>query len=157
MRTAARSRTSKPFWHMLLWPDSRAALRASSVLDVSCSRQSQFPPDVLHHHETRDPHFQHMLGTSTRSGFRRGCGRASRRPPSDLVDQVHVSGALSGARTGKGPRWQTHAQRRNLGISVRPGQPGPTATCPANARYFQAIWFPSRLRPSKLAPTLRPC
>src|SRR5271165_6237207 len=44
-----------------------------------------------------------MLGTSTRSGFRRGCGRASWRPPSDLVDQVHVSGALSGARTGKGP------------------------------------------------------
>jgi hypothetical protein len=24
--------------------------------------------------------------------------------PSDLVDQVHVSGALSGARTGKGPQ-----------------------------------------------------
>ena len=44
-----------------------------------------------------------MLGTSTRSGFRRGCGRASWRPPSDLVDRVHVSGALSGAHTGKGP------------------------------------------------------
>ena len=41
------------------------------------------------------------------------------RPPSDLVDQVHVSGALSGACTGKGPEWQTHAQRRNLGTSVR--------------------------------------
>ncbi len=48
-------------------------------------------------------HVQRMFGTSTRSGFRRGCGRASWRPPLDLVDQVHVSGALSGARTGKGP------------------------------------------------------
>jgi len=26
-RTIARSRIFKPFWHMLLWPDSRAALR----------------------------------------------------------------------------------------------------------------------------------
>ena len=91
-----------------------------------------------------------MLGTSTRSGFRRGCGRASWRPPSDLVDRVHVSGALSGAHRKGAPRWQTHAQRRNLGISVRPGHPTPAATCPAHARYFRAIWFPSRLRPSKL-------
>src|SRR5271166_2494557 len=45
-----------------------------------------------------------MFGTSTRFGFRRGCSPASWRPPSDLVDQVHVSGALSGARTGKGPQ-----------------------------------------------------
>ncbi len=45
-----------------------------------------------------------MLGTSARSGFRRGCGRASWRPPSDLVDRVDVSGALSGACTGKGPQ-----------------------------------------------------
>ena len=43
-----------------------------------------------------------MLGTSTRSGFRRGCGRASWHPPSDLVDRVHVSGALSGAHPVKG-------------------------------------------------------
>ena len=48
-------------------------------------------------------HVQHKFSTSTRSGFRRGCGRASWHPPSDLVGQVHVSGALSGARTGKGP------------------------------------------------------
>ena len=79
------------------------------------------------------------------------------RPPSDLVDQVHVSGALSGACTGKGsqmanprptpkpgnlgpqtsltrctfpvlypvlapergPEWQTHARRRNLGRVLR--------------------------------------
>ena len=45
-----------------------------------------------------------MLGTSTRSGFRGGCGRASWRPPSDLVLHVHVSGALSGACTGKEPQ-----------------------------------------------------
>ena len=30
--------------------------------------------------------------------------------------------------TGKGPRWQTGAERRNLGISVRPGHPAPAAT-----------------------------
>ncbi len=31
----------------------------------------------------------------------------------------------------RGPRSQTHAQRRNLGISVRPGHPAPAATLPA--------------------------
>ena len=43
VRTVTRSRTFKPFWHMLLWPDSRAALRESSGLDVNSSRQSHFP------------------------------------------------------------------------------------------------------------------
>src|SRR5271166_6942430 len=103
-RTVARSRTFKPLWHMLLWPDLRAAPRERSVLDVNSSRQSQFPPNVVHPHEPRDPHVQRMFGTSTRPGFRRGCGPASWRPPSDLVDQVHVSRALSGACTGKGPQ-----------------------------------------------------
>ena len=70
----------------------------------------------------RRQHVQRMFGTSTRSGFRRGCGPARWRPPSDLVDQVHVSGALSGCAPERGPRWQTHAQRRNLGISVRVDQ-----------------------------------
>ena len=42
-RTVTRSRTFKPFWHMLLWPDSRTALRESSGLDVNSSRQSHFP------------------------------------------------------------------------------------------------------------------
>ena len=55
----------------------------------------------------RRQHVQRMFGTSTRSGFRRGCGPASWRPPSDLVDHVLVSGALSGARTGKGPQMAT--------------------------------------------------
>ena len=31
----------------------------------------------------------------------------------------------------RGPRSRTHAQRRNLGISVRPGHPAPAATLPA--------------------------
>ena len=31
----------------------------------------------------------------------------------------------------RGPRWQTHVQRRKLGISVRPGHPAPAATLPA--------------------------
>ena len=74
-----------------------------------------------------------------------------------LLREVHVSGAYPVRAPERGPRSQTHAQRRNLGISVRPGHPAPAATCPAHVRYFHAIWFPSRLRPSKLAPTLRPC
>ena len=41
-RFIARSRVFMPFWHMLLWPESRAALKASSVLDVNFSRQSHF-------------------------------------------------------------------------------------------------------------------
>jgi len=35
--------------------------------------------------------------------------------------------------------------------------PNKRSACPAHARYLHAIWFPSRLRPSKSAPTLRPC
>ena len=31
----------------------------------------------------------------------------------------------------RGPRWQTHTQRRKLRISVRPGHPAPAATLPA--------------------------
>ena len=71
-----------------------------------------------HHHETGDPHFQRMFGIFTRSGFRRGGGPASWRRPSDLVDQVHISGGAIRCAPERGPRWQTHAQRRNLGISV---------------------------------------
>src|SRR5271165_6707200 len=66
-RAVARSRIFKPFWHMLLWPDSRAALRESPVLDVNFSRESQFPSNILHHHQTRDAHVQHMFGTPARS------------------------------------------------------------------------------------------
>ena len=40
-------------------------------------------------------------------------------PPSDLVDQVHVSGALSGACTGKGP------QMANPRPTPKPGNLGP--------------------------------
>src|SRR5271157_94052 len=94
------------------------------------SWQSQFPLDVLHHHETRDPHVQHMLGTSTRSGFRRGCGRASWRPPSDLVDQVHVSGALSGACTGKG-RQMANPRPTPQPENLRPPWPPGTSGNPA--------------------------
>ena len=67
----------------------------------------------------RRQHVQRMFGTSTRSGFRRSCGPASWRPPSDLVDQVHVSGALSGACTGKGP------QIANPRPTPKPGNLGP--------------------------------
>ena len=51
-------------------------------------------------------------------------------PPSDLVDQVHVSGTRSGGAPERGARRQTHAQRRNLRISVRPGHRAPAATLP---------------------------
>ena len=71
-----------------------------------------------------------MLGTSTRSGFRRGCGRASWRPPSDLVDQVHVSGALSGARTGKG-RQMANPRPTAKPENLRPPWPPGTSGNPA--------------------------
>ena len=118
VKTKARSRTFKPYWHMLLWPNSRAALRESSVLDINCSRRSQFPPDVLHHQETRDPHVQHMLATSTRSGFRRGCGRASCAHPQTLLTRSTFPVRYPVLAPEGAPRWQTHAQRRNLRISV---------------------------------------
>jgi len=35
VRSIARSRTFKPLWHTLLWPDSRAALRGRPVLNVN--------------------------------------------------------------------------------------------------------------------------
>ena len=61
-----------------------------------------------------------VFGIAKRSGFRRGCGSASwRLPPSDLVDQVHVSGALSGACTGKG------SQMANPRPTPKPGNLGP--------------------------------
>src|SRR5271157_6448009 len=142
-----------------------------------------------------------MFGTSTRSGYRRGCGSASWRPPSTLLTRstfpVHypvlapergpqmanprptpkpgnlgppwppctsgnmsstcsvlprdlVSVEVAAEQVGahpqtlltrstfpvhypvlapeRGARWQTHAQRRNLRISVRPGHRAPAAT-----------------------------
>ena len=64
--------------------------------------------------------------------------------PRDLVS-VEVAAVQVGARPQtlltrctlpvrapeRGPRWQTHAQRRNLRISVRPGHRAPAATLPA--------------------------
>ena len=75
----------------------------------------------------QDPHVQHMLGTSTRSGFRRGCGRASCGPPSDLVDQVHVSGGAIRRRTGKGRQManpRPTAKPENLRPPWPPGTSG---------------------------------
>ena len=71
-----------------------------------------------------------MLGTSTRSGCRGGCGRASWRPPSDLVDQVHVPGALSGARTGKGSQMANPHPTPKL-ENIRPPWPPGTSGNPA--------------------------
>ncbi len=65
-----------------------------------------------------------MLGTSTRSGFRGGCGRASWRPPSDLVLHVHVSGALSGACTGKEPQMANPHPTPKPENLCRPWPPG---------------------------------
>ena len=50
-------------------------------------------------------------------------------PPSDLVDQVHVSGAYA-SPPERGP----DGKRQNLGISVRPGHPAQAATLPAIPR-----------------------
>src|SRR5271166_5288744 len=68
-----------------------------------------------------------MFGTSTRSGLRRDCGRAMWSPPSDLVDQFQVSGALSGACTGKGPQMaipRPTPKTGNLGPHWPPGTSG---------------------------------
>ena len=65
-----------------------------------------------------------MLGSSTRSGFRGGCGRASWRPPSDLVDQVHASGA----RTGKGTQMANPSPKVE---NLRPPWPRGTSGNPA--------------------------
>ena len=67
------------------------------------------PPEVLDHHE------QQLRMPSTCSVLPRDLASVEvvakqvGRPPSDLVDQVHVSGALSGACTGKGPQMANRA------------------------------------------------
>src|SRR5208337_4787129 len=100
------------------------------------------PPDVFHHHEPGDPHVQHMFGTSARSDFRRGCGRASWRPPSDLVLHVHVSGALSGACTGKEPQManpRPTPKPENLRPPWPPGTSGNPAGYSRGRRISDAI------------------
>ena len=93
-------------------------------------------------HETGDPHAQHMFGTSARSGFRRGCGRASWRPPSDLVDQAHDSGALTDACTRKGPQManpRPTPKPENLRPPWPPGTSGNPAGYSRGRRISDAI------------------
>src|SRR5271166_5834584 len=100
------------------------------------------PPDVFHHHEAGDPHVQHMFGASARSGFRRGCGRASWRPPSDLVDQAHDSGALTDACTRKGPQManpRPTPKPENLHPPWPPGTSGNPAGYSRGRRISDAI------------------
>src|SRR5208283_221241 len=83
-----------------------------------------------------------MFGTSARPGFRRDCGRASWRPPSDLVDHVHVSGALTGARTGKGPQManpRPTPKPENLRPPWPPGTSGNPAGYSRGRRISDAI------------------
>src|SRR5271157_6535805 len=61
-----------------------------------------------------------MFGTPARSGFRRGCDRASWCPPSDLVDQAHDPGALTDACTRKGPQMANPRPTRRKGPSTFP-------------------------------------
>ena len=70
----------------------------------------------------RRQHVQRMFGTSTRSGFRRGCGPASCAHPQTLLTRSTFPVRYPVRAPERGPRWQTHAQRRNLGISVRVDQ-----------------------------------
>ncbi len=116
----ARGRILKPFRPMLLGLDSRAARKASPVHEVEYSIQAIPSPRLRSDTITTraPPHLPHTFATATRSGPRRGRGPARGRPPADRVAQAHVSGALSGARTGKGRRWPTHAPRRDLRFSV---------------------------------------
>ena len=62
-----------------------------------------------------------MLGISTRSGFRGGCGPASSRSPTDLVDQVHASGAFTGACTERGPDGKPNAETRESPSALATG------------------------------------
>ena len=63
------------------------------------------------------------------------------RPPSDLVDQVHVSGALSGACTGKG------SQMANPRPTPKPG-PGSkvTGVIPSEIQPVSVHFSPARCR-----------
>jgi len=83
-----------------------------------------------------------MFGTSARSGFRRGCGRASWRPPSDLVDQAHDSGALTDACTRKGPQManpRPTPKPENLRPPWPPGTSGNPAGYSRGRRISDAI------------------
>ena len=83
-----------------------------------------------------------MFGTSARSGFRRGCGRASCAPPSDLVDQAHDSGALTDACTRKGPQManpRPTPKPENLRPPWPPGTSGNPAGYSRGRRISDAI------------------
>ena len=83
-----------------------------------------------------------MFGTPARSGFRRGCGRASWRPPSDLVDQAHDSGALTDACTRKGPQManpRPTPKPENLRPPWPPGTSGNPAGYSRGRRISDAI------------------
>src|SRR5271166_2496386 len=55
----------------------------------------------------------------------------------------------------RGPRWQIHAQRRNLRISVRPGHPAPAATLPAVTRCVQVTSVVAKVRRKAYSSELR--
>ena len=76
------------------------------------------------------------------TGFRRGCGRASWRPPSDLVDHVHVSGALTGAAPERGPQMANPhptPKPENLHPPWPPGTSGNPAGYSRGRRISDAI------------------
>ena len=126
--TVTRSRTFKPFWHMLLWPDSRAGsegkFRPGRKLYVG---NHISPPDVLHHHETGDPHVQHMSSVLSRDLVSvEVAAEQVGTHPQTLLTRCTFPVRYPVRAPERGPRSQTHAQRRNLGISVRPGHPAPS-------------------------------
>ena len=74
-----------------------------------------------------------------RSGFRRGCGRASWRPPSDLVNQADDSGALTDACTRKGPQMANPRPTPKPENLRPPWPPGPRQGWATGFDSFQGI------------------
>ncbi len=89
--------------------------------DCSCSRASFQENHQYHAHRRR----AFFVEAQVAAGKNKATSASKATPAIDngragcnarfLLREVHVSGALSGAAPERGPRWQTHAQRRNTG------------------------------------------
>ena len=83
-----------------------------------------------------------MFGTPARSGFRRGCGRASCAHPQTLLTSAHDSGALTDACRRKGPQManpRPTPKPENLRPPWPPGTSGNPAGYSRGRRISDAI------------------
>ena len=95
---------------------ARSRLRSNMVPRSSASNDSSRSRVSISRSTLRPAH---RRPACTRSGCRRGRGRASWRPPWGPGDRVDVSVALSGACTGKAPGWQAGPNVENLRTGTR--------------------------------------